>query len=246
MRFSKAKINADKTEHKVRARYSSKSSSSEEDQSSVPVNKSAKSDKSHQVPVEQDQQHQPDPVFYMEVHMSDLPSQYAEEMETFRHLLDLPDPRKTMPRSFTTVIGLDDEKGQQELRPGSPSTMIPFNPYLKDAFEKYEQDFLASHLPEGKYIIPPSSTAKYYKTGQPCFEDKIQELNKTLPRSVFLLNPLGLLWAKLPCKFSRNLSTKLGRISVPSTLQPPSQRLLPLVTVLWRSVNTVLRLPLKG
>ena len=44
--------------------------------------------------------------------MSDLPSHYAEEVETFRHILDLPDPRETMPRSSTTVLGLDDEKGQ--------------------------------------------------------------------------------------------------------------------------------------
>ena len=54
----------------------------------------------------------PDPVFYREVDMSDLPSQYAEEVETFRHVLDIPDPRETMPRSSTTVLALDDEKGQ--------------------------------------------------------------------------------------------------------------------------------------
>ena len=53
----------------------------------------------------------PDPVFYREVDMSDLPSLYAEEVETFRHILDLPDPRETMPRSSTTVLGLDDQKG---------------------------------------------------------------------------------------------------------------------------------------
>ena len=35
--------------------------------------------------------------------MSDLHSQYAEEVETFRHILDLPDPRETMPRSSTTA-----------------------------------------------------------------------------------------------------------------------------------------------
>ena len=52
--------------------------------------------------------------------------------------------------------------------------MLPLNPILKDAFEKFEQDFLASNLPEGKYIKPPASTAKYYKVGQPCFEDKLQ------------------------------------------------------------------------
>ena len=55
--------------------------------------------------------------------------------------------------------------------------MLPLNPILKDAFEKFEQDFLASNLPEGKYIKPPASTTKYYKVGQPCFEDKLQELN---------------------------------------------------------------------
>ena len=52
--------------------------------------------------------------------MSDLPSQCAEEVETFRHMLDLPDLRETMPRLSTTVLGLDDEKGQQELRPRGP------------------------------------------------------------------------------------------------------------------------------
>ena len=75
--------------------------------------------------------------------MSNLPSQYAEEVETFRHILDLPDPRETLPRSSTTVLGLDDEKGQQELRPRGPSAMLPLNP-------KFEQDFLASNLPESK------------------------------------------------------------------------------------------------
>ena len=36
---------------------------------------------------------------------------------------------------------------------------------------------MASNLPEGKYIKFPASPAKYYKVGQPCFEDKLQELN---------------------------------------------------------------------
>ena len=74
--------------------------------------------------------------------MSDLPSQYAGEVQTFRYILDLPDPRETMPRSSTTVLGLDDEKDQQELRPRGPSAMLPLSPYLKDAFEKFEQDFI--------------------------------------------------------------------------------------------------------
>ena len=60
--------------------------------------------------------------------MSDLPSQYAEEVETFRHMLDLPNPGETVPKSSTTVLGLDDEKGQQELRPRGPSAMLPLHP----------------------------------------------------------------------------------------------------------------------
>ena len=65
--------------------------------------------------------------------MSDLPSQYAEDIETFRHILNLPDPRDTMPRSSSTMLGLDDENGQQELRPRNPSAMLPLSPCLKDS-----------------------------------------------------------------------------------------------------------------
>ena len=92
--------------------------------------------------------------------MADLPSQYAEEVETFRHILNLPDPRETVLRSSTSVLGLDDQKGQQELRPRGPSARLPLSSHIKDAFDKFEQDFLASNLPEGKYIKPPPSTAK--------------------------------------------------------------------------------------
>ena len=35
--------------------------------------------------------------------MADLRSQYAEEVETLRHILNLPDPRETMPRSSTVL-----------------------------------------------------------------------------------------------------------------------------------------------
>ena len=63
--------------------------------------------------------------------------------------------------------------------------MLPLNPILKDAFEKFEQDFLTSNLPEGKYIKPPASTAKYYKVEQPCFEDKLQELNLYLAKALW-------------------------------------------------------------
>ena len=171
----KAKKHSDKRKHKVRAKYYSQSSSSEEDESSAPTKKPTKPQ--HKAPQEPDHQDSTNPVFYREVDMSDLPSQYAEEVETFRQILDLPDTRETLPRSLTTVLGLDNEKCLQELRPRGPSAMLPLNPIIKGAFEKFDQDILASNLPEGKYIKPPASTAKCYKVGQPCFEDKLQELN---------------------------------------------------------------------
>ena len=178
----KAKKHSDKRKHKVRAKYYSQSSSLEEDESSALTEKPTKPQ--HKAPQEPEHQDSTDPVFYREVDMSDLPSQYAEEVETFRQILDLRDPRETLPRSSTTVLALDDEKGQQELRPRGPSAMLPLNPILKDAFEKFEQDFLASNLPEGTYIKPPASTAKYYKVGQPCFGDKLQELNTSAVKSL--------------------------------------------------------------
>ena len=101
---------ADKRKHKVRSRYPS--SSSGEDQS--PVHKHRSSKPSRALSDQDQPQHDPDPLFYREVAMADLPSQYAEEVETFRRILNLPDPRETMPRSSSSVLGLDDQKGQQE------------------------------------------------------------------------------------------------------------------------------------
>ena len=87
------------------------SSSSEEDQSSAPRHRSSKPSGAHS---NQDQpKHDPDPPYYREVSLSDVPSQYAEEVDTFRCILSLPDPRESMPRSLTSLMELDDEKGHQ-------------------------------------------------------------------------------------------------------------------------------------
>ena len=198
---SRAK-DSDKKKHKVRAKYYSQSSS-EEDQSSVPV-------KMSQQALEYDQQQvSTDPEFYREVDMSDLPSQYAKEVETFSHILDLPDPRETLPRSSTTVLGLDDKKGQQKLRPRGPSAMLPLNPILKD--EKFEQDFLASNLPEGKYIKPPASAAKYYKVGQPCFKNKLQELSTDFAKICISPKPSGAPMGKVPLQVLKELEHQVRK-----------------------------------
>ena len=67
-----------------------------------------------------------------------------------------------MPKSSTSVMGLDDEKGRQELRPRGPSSMLPLSSVIKDAFDKFEHDFQVANLPEGKYIKPPPSTTKLH------------------------------------------------------------------------------------
>ena len=85
-------------------------------------------------------------------------------------ILSLPDPRESVPSSSTSVMVLDDEKGRQELRPRGPSSMPPLSSVNKDDFDKFEHDFQANNLPEGKYIKPTPSTAKWYKVGQPCYE----------------------------------------------------------------------------
>ena len=113
------------------------SSSSEEDQSSVARHRSSKPSGAQPSGAISDQdqpQHDPDPPYYREVALSDVPSQYAEEVDTFRPILFLPDPRESMPRSSTSVMGLDDEKGHQELRPRGPSSMLPLSSVIKDAF----------------------------------------------------------------------------------------------------------------
>ena len=103
---ARPKKHADKRKHRVRSRYLSQSS--EEDQSSVHIQRPSKP--SGALSNQDQPQHDPDPLFYREVAMADLPSQYAEEVETFRRILDLPDPRETMPRSSTSILGLDDKK----------------------------------------------------------------------------------------------------------------------------------------
>ena len=198
---SRPKKHADRSKHKVRSRYVS--SSSEEDQSTATRHRSSKPSGAHS---DQDQpQHDPDPPYYREVALSDVPSQYAEEVDTFRHILALPDPSESMPRSSTFVMGLDDGKGRQELRPRGPSSMLPLSLVIKDAFEKFEHDSQAANLPEGKYIKPPPSTAKWYKVGQPCYEDKIQELNTNFAKICITPKPPGAPMGKVPLPILKEL-----------------------------------------
>ena len=106
MSSTEPKKHADKSKYKSRSRY--ESSSSEEDQSSVARHRPSKP--SGATSDQGQPQHDADPPYYREVALSDVPSQYTEEVDTFRHILSLPDPRESMPRSSTSVMGLDDRK----------------------------------------------------------------------------------------------------------------------------------------
>ena len=103
------------------------------------------------------------------------------------------------------MMGLDNEKGHQELRPRGPSSMLPLSSVIKDAFDKFEHDFQASNLPEGKYIKPPPSTAKWYKMGQPCYEEKIQELNIDFSKICITPKPPGAPMGKVPLPILKEL-----------------------------------------
>ena len=168
------KKHADKTKHKSRSRYIP-SSSEEVLFTLTQISK-----------IFQD----PNPPYYREVALFDIPSQYAE-VGTFRRTLKVLDPRESMPRSSTAVMGLNDEKGRQEFRPRGPSSMLPLYLIIKDAFDKFDHDFQAANLPEGKYIEAPPSTAKWYKVGQPCYEDKMQELYTNFAKICITPKPSG-------------------------------------------------------
>ena len=203
---TRPKKHSDKSKHKSRSRYVS--SSSEEDQSPVARHRSSKPSRAQPSGAASDQdlpQHDPDPPYYSEVALSDIPSQYSEEVDTFRRILSLPDPRDSMPRSSTSVLGLDDEKGRQELRPRGPSSILPLSSVIKDAFDKFQHDFKAANLAEGKYVKPPPSTSKWYKVGQPTFQDKIQELNMDFAKICITPKPPGAPVAKVPLPVLKEL-----------------------------------------
>ena len=88
---TKPKKHSDKSKHKSRSRYVS--SSSGEDQFSVARHRSLKPSGAQPSGAVSDQdlpQHDPDPPYYREVALSDIPSQYAEKVDTFRSILALP------------------------------------------------------------------------------------------------------------------------------------------------------------
>ena len=83
--------------------------------------------------------------------------------------------------------------------------MLPLSSVIKDAFDKFEHDFQATNLPEGRYTKPPPSTIKWYKVGQPCYEKKIHELNTDFAKICITPKPTGAPMGKVPYKILKEL-----------------------------------------
>ena len=83
--------------------------------------------------------------------------------------------------------------------------MLPLSSVIKDAFDKFEHDFKAANLPEGKYIKPPPATTKWYKVGQPCYEEKMQELNTDFSKICITPKPSGAPMGKVPLPILKEL-----------------------------------------
>ena len=94
------------------------------------------------------------------------------------------------------------------------------------------------NLPEGKYIKPPPSTAKWYKVGQPCYEDKIQELNTDFGKIYITPKPSGAPMGKVPLPILKELEHQARQNISTLNFTAPLPRLLTPVLPLLRSVNT--------
>ena len=73
----------------------------------------------------------PDPIISREVNISDLPSQYTEDIGKLRQVLNIPEPKDSMPVSSALVMGLNAVAQKQELRPKGLSTFLPAVPPSK-------------------------------------------------------------------------------------------------------------------
>ena len=236
---TKPQTHADKSRYKSRSRYVP--SSSAEDQPSVAKHRSSKPSGAQPTGVNSDQdqpQHDPDPPYYREVALFDIPYQYAEEVDTFRRILSLPDPRNSMPRpqlqSWVWTMRKAIKSSDLEVLPQcshlaqlSKMPLINLNMIFRPLI------YLRVNI--SNLLLP-------LQGGTALLSREISGI-QILQRYVLLLNPLELLWAWFPYQFLRNWNTKLGKISQRSTLLLPLPRLHLLAMLLLKSVNIALSQP---
>ena len=133
------------------------SSSSEEDQSSASRHRSSKPSRAQPSGALSDQdqpQHDPNPPYYREVALSDVPSILKRWTPSGAFFLSL------IPWSL--CLGPQLQLWVWMMKKAVKSSDLEVLPLCYHSAQ-FEHDFQAANLPEGKYIKPPPSTTKWYK-----------------------------------------------------------------------------------
>ena len=121
--------------------------------------------------------------------------------------MDISDPKHLIPVS-NLVMGLNEEQEQQGARPNGPwdpSTFLPANPTLKEELTKWEQDFQNLNLTEGKFPKAPQARGRWYKMVDPCFEERMQQLNRKLGNICISPRPQAALGVRAPLHIVKEL-----------------------------------------
>ena len=129
-------------------------------------------DLKHRDTAESKSQLKPDPNLFREVDVSDPPSQYTEDTETFRQVLNIPKFRDSVPVSSTSVWGLNKVAQKQEVRPKGLASFRLANISLMEALEEFELDFNAANLSDEKFIKAPPCHWQVLQIVDHCFEEK--------------------------------------------------------------------------
>ena len=89
----------------------------------------------------------------------------------------------------------------------------PLNPILKDVLRSLNRiswPLIYLRVNTSNPLLQQQNIRRWHNL---VLETNFRSSIQILPRSVFLLSPLGSCGARFPYKFFRNLNTKLGRIS---------------------------------
>ena len=87
----------------------------------------------------------------------------------------------------------ENRKPDQRVHP----PFLPANPALKEELTKWEQDFQNLNPIEVKFPKAPQATGKYYKMVDPCFEERMQELNRKFGNIYIPRRKSGIYWIQV-------------------------------------------------
>ena len=110
--------------------------------------------------------------------MSDLPSQYTENIETFRQILKLPDPRDNVPVYSLTLWGLNDVASRQELRPNFSTALTKVTSECNLTMEKCQDSIKATVKRIKSQILKGANPEKAARNCHEKICDYLDILNK--------------------------------------------------------------------